>query len=119
VDHQESIREGTSSLIRSAGYRTAVFESVEAYLEGGHKHDVRCLVLDIDMSVVGLDLQRQLARMDVAIPIIFATAQHDVLRAIALTDGAGAVLQKPFTEVALLGAIRSALKFPGHSSRSK
>jgi FixJ family two-component response regulator len=120
VDAQQSVREEISSLIKSAGYKTTIFESVEAYLEDGRKHEVRCLVLDIDMLGLGaLDLQRQLTRMEVAIPIIFATAQSDVLRAVALTDGAGSVLQKPFTEVALLRAIRSALKFPGRSSRSK
>jgi FixJ family two-component response regulator len=95
VDSKASVREEISRLIRSAGYGTAAFESIEAYLEDGRK------------------------RMDVAIPIIFATAQSEVLRAVALTDGAGSVLQKPFTEVDLLRAVRSALKFPGRSSRSK
>jgi FixJ family two-component response regulator len=120
VDDDKSIREGLSSIIRSAGYRTAVFESAEAFLEGDHKHEVRCLVLDIDMpGLGGLDLQRQLGRMNVAIPIIFATAQNDVSGALALTEGAGAVLGKPFTEEAILGAIRSAMDFPKHLKRRK
>lgn len=120
VDDQASNREAVSSLIRSAGYRTAVFESAQAFLDGDHKHEVHCLVLDIDMlGLGGLELQRYLVQMNVSIPIIFVTTRADVLREVALQDGAGAILGKPFTEETLLSAIRSVLEFSNHSSRRK
>jgi FixJ family two-component response regulator len=120
VDDYESTPSGIGSLVRSAGYRTAVFKSAEAFLDGDQDHKVGCLLLDLDKPHLGSpELQRLLARMNVTIPIIFITAQVDVLGARTLKDGAGAVLEKPFTADALLDAIRSALEFPGHSSRKK
>jgi FixJ family two-component response regulator len=118
VDDPESTRERISSLIRSAGYRTAVFDSAESFLQCVHRCEVHCLVLDIDVPGSGsLELQRQLAQMNVSIPIIFVTAQADVLRERGLTAGAGAILGKPFAGEALLRTLRSVLEFPGDSSR--
>jgi FixJ family two-component response regulator len=120
VDNQESKREAVSRLVRSAGYRTAVFESATAFLDGDHKHEVHCLVLDIDTpGLAGLELQRHLAQMNVSIPIIFLTAQEDLLSAVALPKGAGAILGKPFTGPALLSAIRSVLDFSHYSRKRK
>ena len=119
VDDYES-RCGIGDLLRAAGYRTATFESAETFLEDDHQNEVCCLVLDIDLpGLNGLELQRQLARMNISIPILFVTAQADELRARAIEGGAGAVLGKPFSEEALLHAIRSALDFPGDSPRTK
>ena len=120
VDDDESTPKGIGSLVRSAGYRTAGFESAEAFLDGDQGHEVGCLLLDLDKPRLGSpQLQRLLERMNVTIPITFITAQDDVLTARALKDGAGAVLEKPFTSDALIDAIRSALEFPGHSLRKK
>jgi FixJ family two-component response regulator len=110
IVHDHESTEGISSLLRSAGYRAVVFESAEPSLDGDHKHEMRCLILDIDMpGLGGLELQRHLARINAAIPIILATAQADVLRARALKEGASAALRKSFTEEALLSAIRLVL----------
>ena len=120
VDDHESSREGISSLLRSAGYSTVALESVEAFLDGDHRHEVHCLVLDIDMPGLGaLELKRQLAQMNVSIPIIFVTGKENLLQAVALNEGAGAILGKPFNYEALLNAIRSSLDFPGRAARSK
>jgi two-component system response regulator FixJ len=120
VDDYESTPNGIGSLIRSAGCRTAVFESAEAFLDGDQNHEVGGLLLDLDKPCLGSpELRRLLERMNVTIPITFITAQDDVLTARALKDGAGAVLEKPFTSDALIDAIRSALEFPGHSLRKK
>jgi FixJ family two-component response regulator len=58
----------------------------------------------------GLELSRRLAEMNNPIPIIFVSALHDELRARALSEGAVAVLGKPFSDQALLFAIQSALE---------
>ena len=49
VDDHESSREGIGSFLRSVGYRTVAFESVEAFLDSHHRHEVHCLFMDIDM----------------------------------------------------------------------
>ena len=112
VDDDESVRDALSSLIRSAGYRCVVFPSAEAFLDSGAMGRANCTVLDIRMpGLSGLDLQSRLREMHYATPVIFVTGHADeVMRARALQEGAIAFLSKPFSEDALLGAIRSALK---------
>jgi len=69
------------------------------------------MVLDVRMpEVTGPELQTRLRAMNSAVPVIFVTAHaDDEVRARALRDGASAFLNKPFSEDALLDAIRSAL----------
>jgi FixJ family two-component response regulator len=112
VDDDESVRDSTSSLIRSAGYKTAVFASAEEFLAAEDwPAAAGCLVLDVRMpGMSGLDLQRFLADKARSIPIIFVTAHADEeLRVRALTQGAIAFLGKPFSDEVLLDSIRSAL----------
>ena len=42
VDDDESVRDSISSLLRSAGFRTASFESAEAFLDSAHKIEPDC-----------------------------------------------------------------------------
>ena len=111
VDDDESVREAISSLLRSAGYRCSVFPSAKAFLESDTLEATDCMVLDVRMpEVTGPELQTKLRAMNSAIPVIFVTAHaDDEVRARALREGATAFLNKPFSEDALLDAIRSAL----------
>jgi FixJ family two-component response regulator len=112
VDDDKSVRDALDSLVRSAGYHCAVFPSAEAFLNSGSLDATDCMVLDVRMpGLSGLDLQRKLLSMNYGTPIIFVTGHaDDAARARALRDGARAFLSKPFSEDALLGAIRSALQ---------
>jgi FixJ family two-component response regulator len=120
IDDDESVRESISSLMRSAEYRTAVFASADAFLNSEYVKDGRgmILVLDIRMpGLSGLELQRRLAGLKSSIPIIFVTVHgDDGDRARALKEGASAFIEKPFTDTAVLGAIRSALESPNDKS---
>jgi FixJ family two-component response regulator len=116
VDDDESIRDAISSLLRSVGYRCAVFPSAEAFLDSGQVDETDCVVLDIRMpGLSGLDLQARLRAMKVRIPVIFVTARcEDEVRARAFQDGAAAFLPKPFGEDALLNAIGIVLNGSGN-----
>jgi FixJ family two-component response regulator len=111
VDDDESVRDALSSLIRSAGYRCAVFPSAEAFLDSGKLGETDCALLDVRMpGLSGLQLQARLREIRSSLPVIFVTAQADEeLRKRALRDGAAAFLGKPFNDEALLAAIRAAL----------
>src|SRR5207247_9992074 len=79
-----------------------------------------CLILDVRMpGMRGPDLQRELARRECDIPIVFITAHGDEeVRPRVLSEGAVDCLLKPFTEEALLTAIRTALPARSPTQRS-
>ena len=116
VDDDESVRDSISSLLRSAGYKTESFESAEAYLNSDRASEPNCLLLDVRMpGLSGLQLQSELNHQKVSIPVIFITAHPDEqVRERALSEGAVAVLGKPFNDEVLLGAIDSAVGSKDH-----
>jgi FixJ family two-component response regulator len=111
VDDDESVRESISSLLRSAGYRSVLFPSAEAFLASDIIEDPDCLVLDVRMpGLSGLELQQRLFEVRRPKPIVFVTGHADnEVRDRALKQGASAFLNKPFSDEDLLGAIHSAL----------
>jgi FixJ family two-component response regulator len=111
VDDDESIRVALSSLLRSAGYKCALFASAEAFLESGRLEETDCMVVDVRMpGLSGLGLQLKLREMNCPIPVIFVTGHADYqVRAKALAQGAAAFFGKPFSDEAFLGAISSVL----------
>ena len=98
-------------LIESARLSVQTFNSAEEFL-GSRRPDVpSCLVLDVRLpNLSGLDLQRELAKTDVPIPIIFITAHGDISMTVqAMKAGAAEFLTKPFREQDLLDAIQRAI----------
>ena len=112
VDDDYSVRESLQCLIRSFGLAVEAFASAEEFLKSDHLPDTRCLILDVRMpGMNGIELQRRLVASHREIPVIFITAHGDeTARSQALRDGAVGYLLKPFTEEALLNAMRAALK---------
>jgi FixJ family two-component response regulator len=111
VDDDQSVREATTSLLKSNGFRAEVFASSEDFLASRYLDETKCLILDVQMpGMNGLELQRRLASENRCIPIIFISA-HDnqEVRKQATRSGAIDFLPKPFSEEALLRAIRAAL----------
>jgi FixJ family two-component response regulator len=98
-------------IARSVGFAVSDFASAEEFLASAELRSADCLVLDVRMpGMGGLGLLRELVAVDREIPVIFITAyEEDGMRARALSGGAAAILIKPFSEEAILSAIRSAL----------
>jgi FixJ family two-component response regulator len=111
VDDDESVREAIESLMKSVGYTAKVFPSAGDFLSSGHLDDTGCLILDVQMpGMSGLELQDRLVASKSQVPIIFISAHCDAdARARALKAGAVGFLQKPFSEDALLNAIKLSL----------
>jgi FixJ family two-component response regulator len=70
-------------------------------------------VLDVRLPhLSGLDLQRELAKTGVQIPIIFITGHGDIPMTVqAMKAGASEFLTKPFREQDLLDALHRAINF--------
>jgi FixJ family two-component response regulator len=112
VDDDESIRESLPDLLRQFGFAAKAFSSAEAFLRSEALGDTRCLILDVAMpGMSGPDLQQELKRRRQEIPIVFITARADeTIRPRLLSQGAVECLFKPFSEVALLDALKAALR---------
>jgi FixJ family two-component response regulator len=112
VDDDESIRESLPDLLREFGFAARVFSSAREFLSSGRVDETRCLILDIAMpGMSGPELQQELKLRGKEIPIIFITGRRDEsIRAQVLKQGAAGFLLKPFSDSALLAAIKTALQ---------
>src|SRR6266404_8070505 len=121
VDDDESVRMAIRSLLRSLGFKVEIFGSAEDLLGSARLDDIACLIVDLRLpGMSGVDLQRQLLAAKRELPMVFISAHDDpVAQQQALTAGALAFLRKPFSEKALIDAIRSGLSHAEGGSRSK
>jgi FixJ family two-component response regulator len=112
VDDDESIRESLPDLLKEFGFATQAFASAEAFLASDSLHQANCLILDVAMpGMTGPDLQRELKRRGLAIPIVFITAHgYETVRPRLLEEGAVECLKKPFSDIALRAALDAALR---------
>ena len=112
VDDDESVRESLPDLLREFGFAARAFSSAEEFLSFDCIDESSCLILDIAMpGMSGPELYQELKRRGKEIPVIFITGQRDqTIRARVLMQGAAGFLLKPFTDAALLAAIRTALQ---------
>jgi FixJ family two-component response regulator len=111
VDDEEQVRSAIDGLVRSAGYRSALYASAVDLLAKPLPAGVRCLVADVRLPLVsGLDLQRELAKRGERIPILFITGHGDIPMSVrAMKAGAIDFLPKPFRDQEILDAIAGAL----------
>jgi FixJ family two-component response regulator len=115
VDDDDSMRDALAGLIRSAGMDVETFASAREFLARPPAELPSCLVLDVRMpGLSGLELQREIAAGELAIPIIFITGHGDVPTSVrAMKAGAVEFLTKPFADGELLDAIRQAVAQDG------
>src|SRR5580692_10045268 len=111
VDDDVSSRESLPDLLRMLGFAAVPFASAEDFLASDALARTQCLILDVSMpGMSGPELQGELSRRELKIPIIFITAHCDQdLRADLLARGAVECLSKPFSERDLRSALDCAL----------
>ena len=112
VDDDESIRESLPGLLKEFGFASQTFCSAEEFLASDVLPRTQCLILDIAMpGMGGPELQQELNRRKLNIPIIFVTGHRDeTQRSRLIEQGAIACLIKPFSDAAMLEALNSALQ---------
>src|SRR5438876_970877 len=111
VDDDRDTRESLKNLIRSAGLSAQTFSSAQEFLAAERPKAPGCLVLDVQLpGLSGLDLQQELAKAGVKIPIIFITGYGDIPTSVrAIKAGALEFLTKPVNREDLLHAIHQAI----------
>jgi FixJ family two-component response regulator len=88
------------------------FGSAQEFLAGPLAAPNGCVVLDVNMpEMSGLDLQREMNALGMALPVVFLTGHGDIPMTVqALKAGAAHFLTKPVQEQELMGAIQQALE---------
>lgn len=119
VDDDADIRDSMRMLLEVAGFKVRSYTSAKHFLVDDHpKHG--CLVADIRMpDMSGLELQEEVVRRHIDLPIIIITGHGDVPLAVqAMKAGAVDFLEKPFNDDLMLASIRRALEI-GSRARSR
>jgi FixJ family two-component response regulator len=112
IDDDVSVREGLTTLLESVGLAVQSFGSAQEFLVVPLAAPNGCVVLDVNMpGMNGLDLQREMNALGIALPVIFLTGHGDIPMTVqALKAGAAHFLTKPVQEKELMGAIQQALE---------
>lgn len=113
VDDDPSVRDALGVFLEIAGFDVLAFESGESFLActqlGGARPRVLLLDQRLGGGMSGLDVQAELNRRGVSIPIVFITGHGDARMAqAALQQGAASFLEKPFHYKDLLDSIEKA-----------
>jgi FixJ family two-component response regulator len=110
VDDDESVRESLPDLLREFGLAPEVFATPSDFLQSAFVDKTKCLILDVAMpGMSGPELRRELLRRGHDIPTIFITAHADFASQPGMREGVVDCLLKPFSETALLDALKRAL----------
>jgi FixJ family two-component response regulator len=112
IDDDPLTRGALSSLFRSVGLGVKTFASATELLEHPLPDVPSCLVVDVRLPrLSGIDLQTELIRLGVKIPIIFITGHGDIPMTVqAMKAGAVDFLTKPFRDQEMLDAVTGALE---------
>jgi two-component system response regulator FixJ len=112
VDDDPAIRRSLERLLDTVGFQVASYATPKAFLGVAGDLPVGCALLDLRMPEMdGLQVQAHLLRINPDLPVIVMTGQGDVQAAVrAMKAGAVDLIEKPYSDDALIAAIESALK---------
>lgn len=121
VDDDSSMRTMIARLLDSVGMKSISFSAPEEFLNTSPPDDPACVVLDVQMpGLSGLDLQRELAKAERQLPIVFMTGHGDIPMTVqAMKEGAVAFLTKPFRNQDLIDAVRQALNLDREARKQR
>jgi len=108
IDDDEAMRDSLAFLLDVNGFAVQVYCSAASFLEALPEPPA-CILTDIRMpDMTGLELVRQLRRDGHHHPVIAITGHGDVALAVeAMKAGVIDFVEKPFTDDALIAAVRA------------
>jgi two-component system, LuxR family, response regulator FixJ len=122
IDDDAAVRDAVGLLLRTEGYKVNTYESAPAFLKAAVNHAEGCVVTDVRMPEMnGIALIAKMKEDRISMPVVVLTAHADVPLAVeAMKLGAIDLLEKPFEDEALLGAVSAALqRRSAEANRSK
>jgi two-component system response regulator FixJ len=118
VDDDLSLLRALQRLLSSAGYTAVTYGTAAAIIDAAPRLS-GCLLLDLRMpDMDGFEIQAQLGKRGVHLPVIVVTGHGDVATAVqAMKAGALDFIEKPIGEDRLLAAIEAALREGAQKTR--
>jgi len=119
VDDDADIRDSMKLLLEVAGFRVRSFTSARHFL-ADREPKLGCLIADVRMpDMSGLELQVEVSRRHIGLPVIIITGHGDVPLAVqAMKAGAIDFLEKPFDDDLMLASVKRAMEI-GSQARSR
>ena len=121
VDDDEAVCDALGMLLGASGMQVETFSSAEAFLKLYRPQRPGCLLLDVRMpgGMSGLDLQDELRKRRLPIPIVFLSGHGDIPMAVrALKKGGLDFIEKPPEEERLVLAVANALRIDAEQRRN-
>lgn len=122
VDDEIDVRKPLSLSIENKGYTVQSYGSALDFLNNYSAGSPGCLVLDNKLpGMSGVELQDELIRRNVLLPIIFISGYSDISTSVrAMKNGAIDFIEKPYRVSVLIGRIEEAIQnyHEMHSKRS-
>ncbi|WP_341312508.1 response regulator [Paraburkholderia sp. IMGN_8] len=120
VDDDEDMRTSLSWLLASVKIQARCFRGPVEFLEQFDPSVPGCMVLDVRMpGVSGFDLQAELNRQGVSLPIIFVSGHGDIPMSVrALQNGAIDFVEKPYNSQQMLERIQKAMRVASETHRA-
>ncbi|MES9853820.1 MAG: response regulator [Candidatus Thiodiazotropha sp. L084R] len=111
VDDEEPVRRALTLLAKADGLRSKCFSSALDFLKDIENIDNGCLLLDVCMpEMTGPELQDELNKRGVKLPIIVITGHGDIPVAVrAMQAGAQDFIEKPFNSEDLMERVHKCL----------
>jgi two-component system response regulator FixJ len=111
VDDDDDVRASLTWLFTSIHLKVRAFATAAEFL-GTYEDGPGCLLLDVRMpGMTGLELQSELKRRGIGLPVIFITGHGDVPMAMrAVADGAMGFFEKPFPHQEVIELVHKALQ---------
>ena len=111
VDDDQGMLDSTVWLLESVGLKALPFTSGREFLDACEPNRPACVLLDVRMpGMGGLNVQEELRRRGIELPLIFVSGHADVPIVVrAFRAGAVDFIEKPYNEQLLLDSVQQAL----------
>ncbi len=121
VDDDQNMLRLIAAVLEREGLTAQTFSDAGEFLARYQPDQRGCLLLDVELpGLSGLDLQQELQKRSIDLPVVFLTATADVPTAVkAMKRGALDLVQKPFEIDSLIAAVRRALAHDAEISNAQ
>ena len=121
IDDDDAVRDSLRFLIASADLDVKTYASAQDFLDAHEPGRLGCMLVDVRMpGMSGLELQKELPKRKIDLPVIIITGHGDVPMAVsALKAGAFDFIEKPLDDELLLKTVRRAIDESRSAARAR